>query len=94
VISGAFSESLAIIFTDLIEVRIRVTKSGPRKNPVEVRVRELAHIAAGETFVARRRIAGTEDSLSEPNGEALLAYSARALEEHAARQSPGGHALR
>jgi hypothetical protein len=55
---------------------------------MEVRVREVVRIPTALTLAARRIWLFAEDGFREPQREALLAYTARPVQEEAGRKAP------
>ena len=82
-----------IVVPHLLEVRIGILESGPRKDPMQIRMRQLGDVAAALACAARCVRLGAKQVLGEPESEALLADPARSLKQQARRQRSGADAL-
>jgi hypothetical protein len=61
---------------------------------VQVRVREVGRVPAALASPARPLVGFTQQELGDPEGEALLSDSARAVKEEACRESAGSRGAR
>jgi hypothetical protein len=77
----------------LLEVRIGILEPRARKNPVNIRVRQICDVAAAGARRARRVCSSAKETLSQPKSETLLADAARALQQQAGRERTGANAF-
>ena len=93
-VGSALSDRFAVVVPHLFEIGIRVLESRARKNPVQVRMRELAHITAADACAARWVRSGAKQSLGEPERQSLLSNPALPVKEEAAGKGSSCHAFR
>ncbi len=87
VVCDTIANRLAVIVADVFEGRVSVLESWPGEVPVKVRVCEIEGVMAAFALPAGRGFTLTENGLREPECQALLADSARAVKQKARGES-------
>jgi len=77
----------------LLEVRVGIFEPWTWKNPVNIRMRQISDVATTRAQSARRVRPRTEETLSQPKSETLLADPARALQQQAGRERTSANAF-
>lgn len=85
---------VGVVFANVVDGRISILESRTWKDPPQIGMGQLAGEATLATFAARpRALAFTEEQLAKPDGESLLAHSARTMKEHARGKRPSSVGL-
>jgi len=81
--------SVGEVGTHFVRACVAILESRPRKDPVQVRVREHQRVAAALTYAARASAVGrAQEVLPEPQRKSLLAYPAWTRQQKRRRKRP------
>src|SRR5688500_3418921 len=90
---GAIRYRFGVVIPYLLEVRIGITRTWPRKDPVEIWMRKRTDVAAAGALLTRGILIRAEQALREPERKPLLADTAGPVKEQAGGECAGLDAL-
>ena len=90
-VGSAVGDCIGVVIADLTQVGVGVPKTRAGKNPVQMGVGQVCDVATGSAFPAGCAPRFAEQMLGKPDRQALLADSARALQQQAGRKFTGAN---